>query len=133
MNIHEYQAKDILRKYGVAVLDGRVATTPDEAEAAAGPYCGLVAPPTYVARLRPGKMTPAYLPRFGKVGFDAGRDVEIFTPVRPGDRLKMVSTIHDIYEKTGRSGSMYFIVVRNEISNQTGAKVATVDHRIMQR
>lgn len=35
MNIHEYQAKDILRKYGVAALDGRVATTPDEAEAAA--------------------------------------------------------------------------------------------------
>ncbi len=35
MNIHEHQAKDILRKYGVAVLDGRVAATPDEAEAAA--------------------------------------------------------------------------------------------------
>jgi len=35
MNIHEYQAKDILRKYGVAVLNGKVATTPDEAEAAA--------------------------------------------------------------------------------------------------
>ena len=75
-------------------------------------------------------MTPEYLPRFGKVGFDAGRDVETFIPVRPGDRLKMV-TIHDIYEKTGRSDSMYFIVVRNEISNQTGARVATVDHRIM--
>ena len=35
MNIHEYQAKEILRKNGVAVLDGRVAATPDEAEAAA--------------------------------------------------------------------------------------------------
>jgi len=35
MNIHEYQAKEILRKNGVAVLDGRVATTPDEAEVAA--------------------------------------------------------------------------------------------------
>ncbi len=35
MNIHEYQAKEILRKNGVAVLDGRVATTPDEAEAVA--------------------------------------------------------------------------------------------------
>ena len=35
MNIHEYQAKEILRKNGVAVLDGKVATTPDEAEAAA--------------------------------------------------------------------------------------------------
>ena len=35
MNIHEYQAKEILRENGVAVLDGRVATTPDEAEDAA--------------------------------------------------------------------------------------------------
>ena len=35
MNIHEYQAKEILRKYGVAVLRGKVATTPEEAEAAA--------------------------------------------------------------------------------------------------
>jgi succinyl-CoA synthetase beta subunit len=35
MNIHEYQAKEILRKYGVAVLKGKVAATPEEAEAAA--------------------------------------------------------------------------------------------------
>ena len=25
MNIHEYQAKELLRRYGVAVLDGHVA------------------------------------------------------------------------------------------------------------
>ncbi|MEL0114047.1 MAG: ATP-grasp domain-containing protein, partial [Rickettsiales bacterium] len=31
MNIHEYQAKSLLRKYGVAVPDGGVAYTPDEA------------------------------------------------------------------------------------------------------
>ncbi|MBN9561903.1 MAG: ADP-forming succinate--CoA ligase subunit beta [Alphaproteobacteria bacterium] len=35
MNIHEYQAKELLKKYGVAVLDGYVAWTPEEAEAAA--------------------------------------------------------------------------------------------------
>lgn len=35
MNIHEYQAKDILRKYGVAVQSGIVADTPDKAVAAA--------------------------------------------------------------------------------------------------
>ena len=35
MNIHEYQAKDILRKYGVAVQAGIVADTPDKAVAAA--------------------------------------------------------------------------------------------------
>jgi len=35
MKIHEYQAKAILRKYGVAVPRGEVASTRDEAEAAA--------------------------------------------------------------------------------------------------
>ena len=35
MNIHEYQAKEILAKYGVAVPKGNVAFTPDEAEEAA--------------------------------------------------------------------------------------------------
>ncbi len=105
----------------------------DEAAAANGPYGGLVAPPTFITKLRPNKMTPENMPKFGKVGFDGGRDLEVFEPVRPGDTLKMVSKIHDIYEKTGRSGSMYFIVLRNEVSNQNGEKVAVIDHRIMQR
>ena len=35
MNIHEYQAKQILAKYGVAVPRGKVAYTVDEAVAAA--------------------------------------------------------------------------------------------------
>ena len=32
MNIHEYQAKDVLRRYGVPIPPGEVATTPDAAE-----------------------------------------------------------------------------------------------------
>ena len=32
MNIHEYQAKQLLKKFGVPVLDGGVAYTPTEAE-----------------------------------------------------------------------------------------------------
>lgn len=35
MKIHEYQAKDILRRFGIPVQPGEVATTPDEAEAIA--------------------------------------------------------------------------------------------------
>ena len=31
MNIHEYQAKDVLRGFGVAVPKGGIAYTPDEA------------------------------------------------------------------------------------------------------
>jgi succinyl-CoA synthetase beta subunit len=32
MNIHEYQGKELLKRYGVTVLDGHVAWTPEEAE-----------------------------------------------------------------------------------------------------
>jgi len=35
MNLHEYQAKEILRRFGVVIQEGHVATTPEEAEAAA--------------------------------------------------------------------------------------------------
>jgi succinyl-CoA synthetase beta subunit len=35
VNIHEYQAKDIFRKYGIPIPPGEVATTPGEAEAIA--------------------------------------------------------------------------------------------------
>ncbi|HEY8270186.1 MAG TPA: ADP-forming succinate--CoA ligase subunit beta [Pseudobdellovibrionaceae bacterium] len=35
MNIHEYQAKEVLRKFGVATLKGKVAHSPEEAIAAA--------------------------------------------------------------------------------------------------
>jgi succinyl-CoA synthetase beta subunit len=42
MNIHEYQAKALLKDYGVSVLAGQVAYTPDEAEAAARALGGPV-------------------------------------------------------------------------------------------
>jgi len=42
MNIHEYQAKELLKRYGVAVLDGYVAWTSDEAVAAAEKLPGPV-------------------------------------------------------------------------------------------
>jgi len=42
VNIHEYQAKALLADYGVAVLSGRVAYTPEEAEQAARALGGPV-------------------------------------------------------------------------------------------
>ena len=42
MKIHEYQGKDLLRSYGVAVPDGKVAYTPDEAQAIAAEFGGRV-------------------------------------------------------------------------------------------
>jgi succinyl-CoA synthetase beta subunit len=46
MNIHEYQGKELLRRYGVAVLDGHVAWNADEAAEAARKLPG----PVYVVK-----------------------------------------------------------------------------------
>jgi succinyl-CoA synthetase beta subunit len=46
MNIHEYQAKELLRGYGVAVLEGHIAWTAEEAAAAAS----LLPGPVYVVK-----------------------------------------------------------------------------------
>src|SRR6201996_2994348 len=46
MNIHEYQGKELLKQYGVTVLDGHVAWTPEEAEAAVAKLPG----PVYVVK-----------------------------------------------------------------------------------
>jgi succinyl-CoA synthetase beta subunit len=42
MNIHEYQAKQVLKGYGVVVPQGQIAFTPDEAVAAAEALGGKI-------------------------------------------------------------------------------------------
>src|ERR1700750_700505 len=42
MNLHEYQAKDVFRNYGIAVPAGRVAASPEEAVQAAEALGGSV-------------------------------------------------------------------------------------------
>lgn len=43
MNVHEYQAAEVLARHGIPVNAGRVATTPEQAEEAARAFGGLVA------------------------------------------------------------------------------------------
>jgi hypothetical protein len=97
----------------------------------AGP--DLVAHPTYCVRFKGRKFFPDTLPetlRF-RMSFDAGKDIELGVPIRPGDVITSVSTLHDVYEKTGRTGSMIFVVVRFLMTNQAGETVAIVDNRFM--
>jgi len=42
VNIHEYQAKDIFRKYGIPIPPGEIASTPEEAEAIARKFGSTV-------------------------------------------------------------------------------------------
>ena len=105
----------------------------DENAASKGPYGSLVAPPSFAVTFRNGRHFFSHVPRFGKFGFDAGKDVEFVNPIRPGDQVRLTSHVKEIYEKTGRSGSMVFVVVRSTLKNQRDEVVAHVDHRFMHR
>lgn len=106
----------------------------DEQAAAGGPYGGLVAFPTYVVKLRGGAhFPPEVIKEMTRSGFDAGKDIELGVPIRPGDVLTASSRVTQIYDKTGRSGTMVFLVFRHELRNQHDELVANVDNRIMQR
>jgi len=93
----------------------------------------MLAPPTFVVRLRGRRFMPANLPNIGHAAFDAGKDIEFGAPICVGDILTAVSTVHDIYEKTGRSGSMGFVVFRTVLTNQRNEPVAVIDQKMMFR
>jgi hypothetical protein len=94
----------------------------------------VTAPPTFVLRLRGHRWMPENLPKnLGRAGFDAGKDIEFGAPVRVGDVLTAVSMVHDIYEKTGRTGSMAFVVLRTLVTNQRDESVAVIDQKMMFR
>jgi len=65
--------------------------------------------------------------------FDAGKRVESHAPIRPGEKLIGRSQIHDIYEKTGRSGSMLFIVHRMTFTSPEDELKSIVDWRMVVR
>ena len=97
------------------------------------PGPALLAHPTYCVRYKGNKFFPDNLPSTlqTRMSFDAGKDIELGVAIRPGDRITVTSTLHDVYEKTGRSGAMYFVVVRFGLTNQRGELVANVDNRFM--
>lgn len=123
--------------YGPVTADDLVAF----ARALGAPSCytepgpNLVAHPTFCVSYRGHKFFPDTLPPSlrGRMSLDAGKDIELGVPIRPGDTVTVVSTLHDVYEKTGRSGTMVFVVVRFTLTNQRGERVATVDNRLMYR
>jgi acyl dehydratase len=99
-----------------------------------GTDADLVAPPTFALSLRGRHFMPKHLPaEIGRNGFDAGKDIELGAPIRAGDTLTASSTVHDVYEKTGRTGTMTFIVFRTTVTNQRGDRVAVVDQKMMFR
>ena len=104
----------------------------DENYGRPGPDGAIVAPPSFAVTFRNTEAFFHYTPRFGR-GFDAGKEVEFIAPIRAGDSISLTSVIREMYEKTGRSGTMTFVILRSTLVNQNGETVAHVDHRFVHR
>ena len=105
----------------------------DPVAAQAGPYGGIIAPPAFAASFRYADNVFDQVPLFSRGGLMAGIDLELETPIRVGDSISVTSEIKETYEKTGRTGTMVFAVVRSTLTNQKGEVVARVDQRMMNR
>ncbi len=73
---------------------------------------------------RGGFLPPVSLPR----RMWAGSDFEFHEPLCVGDALTRTSTIVDVREKTGRTGSLVFVKVRHELRRNGSADVALTEH-----
>jgi acyl dehydratase len=88
--------------------------------------------PTFTAHFVSRRTLPEDFPKIGGPrGIDGGKAVDVLQPIRPGDELKASATIADIYQKTGRSGTMTFIVQRMSFTNQRDEPVSTVDWKMI--
>jgi len=98
-------------------------------------HADFQAPSGVTAHFTGGRVFPeALLPVLRRgIGFDAGKRVAALRPIRPGERLVGRSEIHDVYEKTGRSGSMLFFVHRMTFTNERGESVSIVDWKMVVR
>ncbi len=105
----------------------------DEAAAASGPNGGIIAPPSfYVTGTRGGRgLDPKVT--FGNTSFNAAQHCEFHQPMRPGDVISVTGSVHEVYEKTGRSGRMLFVVRRTTLKNQRGQLVAVIDSSTVHR
>jgi 3-methylfumaryl-CoA hydratase len=73
---------------------------------------------------RGGFLPPVPLPR----RMWASSDFEFSQPLLIGDKLQRTSTIADVTEKSGRSGSLIFVKVRHEIRRNGETAVALAEH-----
>ncbi|MDG2112591.1 MAG: MaoC family dehydratase N-terminal domain-containing protein [Actinomycetota bacterium] len=90
--------------------------------------------PNFTTHCMSGRVLPEGFPQIGGgFGIDGGKTVEVHAPIRSGDTLKAATTIADIFDKTGRSGTMVFIVQRMTFSNERDEKVSTVDWKMIKR
>lgn len=97
----------------------------DPEAARARGYLDIIAVPTFLVTDAATPLVPPEIP-FQGGGLNAGYDCAFDRVVYPGDTLTYSTCIADLYDKTGRSGIMHFVVRQTTVTNQDGARVALI-------
>ena len=97
----------------------------DAQAAQARGYRDIIAPPTFVIWRGAHPIAPPEM-GFNRTGINAGYACTFYGVIYPGDTLLYSTCLVDMYEKTGRSGTMYFVVRETTVTNQHGAVVAVL-------
>lgn len=114
--------KGMIRRFAEAIGDLNPLYVDEEA-ARASNWGALIAPPTFPRSFG----IEANLDNnfsWGSVRLHAGHEYELHRPIKAGDRITARNKVVDVYEKSGRSGRMLFIITEARYTNQDGDLVA---------
>ena len=93
-----------------------------------GPFGGIVAPPTYPIAFMTQAMSGG-MDTFLELGLNfmtlvhGEQEFEYTRPIRAGETLTLTGRIADVYEKTGSSGTLDFVVMETEGKDGAGKPV----------
>lgn len=109
----------------------------DDRVGRASEWGDIIAPPTFPITFRDETGDTGALLR--DLGVDISRvlhgeqEFALLAPIRPGETYLCRSKVLDIYEKTGRSGPMAFVVRETAVTDRSNEVVATLRHVMVVR
>ena len=85
----------------------------------------VIALPSFLTWHGAGPIAPPDMAIRG-IGINAGYECTFYAPVYAGETLIYTTRLADLYEKTGRSGTMRFVVRETTVTNQDEETVAVL-------
>jgi acyl dehydratase len=114
--------KGAIRKFAEAIGDDDPIYSDEQAAQAAG-FKTIVAPPTFLCTFRAQEL-PDLKIQFGRVRLNGGNEYEYYQPIYAGDTITLTAKYADVSERSGRTGSMVFVITELTFTNQHGEVVA---------
>ena len=102
----------------------------DDTIGRASEWGDIIAPPTFPTTFRDENADTGAMLK--DLGVDISRilhgeqEFEMHRPIRPGETFVCRSKVTDVYEKTGRSGPMGFVVRETAVTDRANEIVATI-------